>query len=327
MAALLVPVMEYETDVPQFSPTLYLPVVVIALTFTRPVAVAAIGGRRALSSAAAFCTLFRIGAAIAMGVVSDTIAIVPPVLAAAVLVDLATHVGPAWFRRAAVAVAVPVAYVPLLAILPGDNPVAGANLLAAVALGLAVAFAGDLAAFGIRRPVLTSVVLVLAIVWRAGPAWAHDPGQGATVGTATITVEVDGRAFAVVVDLPDELCERGRVSIVARRAGRVITVPATTAPGCVAQATLQTSADGRWFVYAELGRIESWMPVEAGGHRSVRDERDVYERPQVRAATARRFAAVALLGAAGCLGLATLRTAARTAERRTSGVPDDTTTT
>lgn len=308
LGAYLVPVMEYEADVPQFSAAFYLPVVALGLALARPVALAAVGGRWPLTTAAAAYTVFRLFVAAGLATLGHSTLIVPPLLLAAVAIDVAARAGRPWIVPLATGIAIPITYAPILSVLTGAPRLRGADLGFGVGLSVLTGVAAALPAGVLRRPaVVGAIVLVLATGGVAMPAAAHDPGQGDVVGEVSFRVTVDGLSLDVVADLPDRRCSGGDIAVVARRGGRTVRATASTASGCVAVGTLNVDEPGRWFVYVEQDRLEAWVPVDAGGRRSVVDVRDLYERPPTPSGTTKPIASAALLAAALALAAATAR--------------------
>ncbi len=322
LGAFLVPVMEYEADVPQFGAALYLPVVVLGVALARPVTVAAGDGGWPLAAAAAWYTVFRLLVVGGLAALGHSTPIVPPILLAAVTIDLVARVQRRWVGPVVTVAAVTVVYVPILAVLPGAPAVRGSALVVGVMVSLAAAGAGVVASGGRRQPVVASglmlVVVVLVTAALTEPAAAHDPGQGDVVGDAAFRVTVDDLDLDVTVDLPDGVCSGGSIDIVGRRGGRTIRIPAEVRAGCVAGGALVVDKPGRWFVYVEQDRIEGWVPVEAGGHRAIADIRDLYRRPTSPAAPTQPLAGGVLVAAAIVLLVATSRAAGA---RCTAGAP------
>lgn len=121
---------------------------------------------------------------------------VPPILFAAVAIDLVARAGRPWLTSVVTAVAVVVSYLPLLGPLPSIEPVPRERLLAGVVLAFAAAaLVGAMGSCRGRRVALLGLggVAGLAFVTiGAAPSEAHDPGQGRLVGQATFRVEVEG---------------------------------------------------------------------------------------------------------------------------------------
>jgi hypothetical protein len=118
-----------------------------------------------------------------------------------------------------------------------------------------------------RRLSTTAAMLAVATVAFAGPAAAHDPGQGEEVAAVTLTATRLGDRIDLLVRGNEGGCagwEPGEV--LARRAGRTQVAPLVSEGGCVLSGAVTVDDPGRWFVYAEIevdGRLtEAWIPVE-----------------------------------------------------------------
>jgi hypothetical protein len=284
LGAYLIPVMEFESDVPQFRPALYLPVLAIGVVLALPVVRRLVGGRWPLTTAAAVYTVARTSIAAGLAVLGHSTAIIPPLLAAAVAADLVAR-RRRWLVPTAVVVGLHVAYVPLLRLVPHGLRIEGTDLAGGFALSLLTAAGAAMTSSLARPPRPASIAAVLIAVAVAAtladvrPAAAHDPGQGVVRGGATFEIQVRDESIEVAVGLPPSVCGGGEVTLIARRAGRSRRVPAHVTPDCRAAATLRVDETGRWFVYVEHGRLESWVPVETGGMASITATRDLYERP------------------------------------------------
>lgn len=319
LGAFLVPVMEYEADVPQFGAALYLPVVVLGLGLARPVLVAAIGERWPLTTAAVPYTAFRLLTVGGLAALGHSTPIVPPVLLAAVALDAVSRAGRWWVDAAALGVGVPLIYAPALTVLPASPAGRGSDLAVGIALSVVAALAVALPGGGLGRRALTgSVAVAIATVALALPAAAHDPGQGERTAEVELRVTVDDLRLDVTADLPDDRCPGDPVTIVGRRGGRSTRVDAHLLDGCVATGVLTVDEPGRWFVYVAQGREEAWLPVQAGSNGTVSDTRDLYRPPTPPAGAAQPLAGVTLVATAVALLVATSR-AARSRPRRWCG--------
>jgi hypothetical protein len=229
LAALLVPVMEYDSDVPQFAPLWYLPLVGVAVVLAAPIARAALGGRWPLARAALAYTVLRLLVVAALALLGRSTLIVPPVLVPALLVDIAAQrEWTAWRRALAVTLAVHVAYLPWVWLVPHGTQVPLGEVPASLLVGVLAAWLAGLLATGRRpgRPARATAglaLLVLAGVVAAQPAWAHDPGQGQVRGHAAVAIQADGTTARVqvhVLDLAGGRLRRPRPGGAARPARR-----------------------------------------------------------------------------------------------------------
>jgi hypothetical protein len=114
-------------------------------------------------------------------------------------------------------------------------------------------------------------LVVLAVLLPAGPAFAHDPGQGDEVVPARLEATRAGDRIELRLDAAAGACTGWEpVRVVARRAGRSPAGPLEAAEGCGFAGVVAVDDPGRWFVYAEIlvdGRlVEAWLPVDHGRH-------------------------------------------------------------
>ncbi len=330
IGTLQVPVLEYDSDVPQFGVVWFLPVAALGAC----AAVALLHdllppGRATALQAAALYTGLRAATVGGLALLGFSLTAVPPVLGVFAL-DAALRRRPLALRLVAAGAAAPLIWWPFLRAQDAVATAVPASLLpAAVALGAA---AGALVAVahGDLRPspspraagrVAAVVAVVAAAVLAAGPpqpAWAHDPGQGEQVRDGVLTVDRDGDGTArLTMELPgscDGLTSRGAA---ARRAGQVRTGPLAATDsggGCRLAGTVAGLGPGRWFVYAQAadsaGRpLEAWLPAAAA--EAVTETRPLYAPPQRSSTGTRDAASAALLGVAAALVVACLRLARR----------------
>ena len=306
VGAFVVPVMEYETDVPQFDVALYLPVLAVGLGLASPVVRSLVGGAWPFTTVAGVYSVMRLAIAGGLAGIGHSTPIVPPLLAVAVAVDvLERRRCPRVVVAVAAVVVLHAAYVPFLWLVPHGVRLDTADALASAALSLGAVAAVAAAAGGWRppRPAVAAALFAASgalLLLEARPAAAHDPGQGDVVGAARFDVRVDGDRLDVAVALPAPACDGGPTTVVARRAGETVRAGAAV-EDCVASATLRVDEPGRWFVYVERGRLEAWVPVETGDVRTVVDVRDLYQRPSPTDRSTQRVAGVPLVLAAAAL--------------------------
>jgi hypothetical protein len=303
IGAVHVPVMEYESDVPQFAVLWYLPV----LTAGTALAFGIIETRRRLvwtiTAAAAAWTGIRIGIMGFLMALDHSLIFVPPIVLPALAFELTGRLRWSAPARAATHAAVMFAvYAPFLNLALGGIRLAVADAVIGVPLAAGAAWLA-LAGFsgGIPRPRPAHVVAVLVgLALIPGEARAHDPGQGTVVGTARLEAspvrEEVGLHVEVLADT-DRPCDRFEpVRLVARRAGITLSGPLVRTGECGFVGSLQLPGRGRWFVYAELtwaGRpVEAWLPVMAGDVAPTFRDADIYIPP----ARAGSFSPVQVVG-------------------------------
>jgi hypothetical protein len=326
LAALLVPVMEYDSDVPQFAPVWYLPLVGVAVVLAAPIARAALGGRWPLTRIALAYTVLRLVVVGALLLAGRSAPIVPPVLVPALVADIAAQREWAPWRRAlAVTVAVHVAYLPWVWLVPHGTQVPLVEVPASLLVGTLAAWLAGVLAAG-RRPgraarATAGLVLLALVVAAPTPAWAHDPGQGRVRGHAAVAIHVDGATAQVqvrVLDLAGGACgDLDPVGLAARRAGHTRRAPLQVRQACTFSGAMGLPDRGRWFVYATLtgpdGPMETWLAVQADGRHSASAVRELYSRPGRPAAlyTVKLVSGAVLYLIGVALLLATLATARR----------------
>jgi hypothetical protein len=289
LGALVVPVMEYEADVPQFSVAWFLPLVTGAVVVARPVATRLLGGRWPLTQAAAAYMAIRLLLVVGLAVGGFSTPIVPPVVVAALVADIGAHRRWPWaVQGAAVTLAVHAAYVPWLAVVPHGAKVTGDELVLSLVVAFAAAFAAQVATGStgrVRAPAVAAsgvLVLVVVLVGVARPAAAHDPGQGERRGDAEMTVTVAQRTVRLQVTLTGVDCDALRGSaVVARRAGMTRIEAMPRIRPCTYEGYTEVPTGGRWFIYATFdapdAMWEAWLPVEAADGTRSSETRVLYQ--------------------------------------------------
>lgn len=325
IAALQIPVLEYDSDVPQFAAVWYLPVAVAGLLLAAVVLEDLTVSRWSLTAAAAAYVVLRLGVVgfLAAGGFSTTL--VAPALVPVALYEVLR--GRAQSVRAAALVgSAPLAWWTAVALQEGagtEVPLATVAVVTAAGLVL-VAGAGPvtrtaMSGRGAQTLVAVAAAAAAAAVW-AAPAWAHDPGQGPVV--EQVTISVDRRSgpaeVTVEVDSPCGTLAPGRT--VARRAGVSVTGTLGTGipvpSGCKYQGVIPGPGHGQWFVYAEFGRsaerAEVWLAAPDG--EAVTGQRWLYTPPDPAGSGLRTVAGAAMLAAVVALVYLTVSETRRIAE-------------
>lgn len=285
IGALQVPVLEFDSDVPQFPAWTYLPVAVGGWLVAAAVIESVVDGPRLLPRTALAYTALRAAIALGLAGLDHSTSVVPPVLVLVGVRGVARLV-PGRFRLAVEAGAGVLVWALWLAVAgEAGTAVGGRDLVAAWLLvtvsGLAVSGA---ASSGARGAVVATVLVVFGFAGPvAGKAAAHDPGQGDEVAPATLSVTRTDRGAAVRLVLDGECTAVVPGRVVARRAGTVVTGPLRATGPCRFEGRLPVGRSGRWFVYAELadgsGPIELWAPLD-DTEEDVLVERSVYRPPE-----------------------------------------------
>ena len=292
VGSLQVPVLEFDSDVPQFPTWSYIPVAVVgwlvSVVFVRRL----VPGRWAFTAAAAVYTVVRLGVASFLDILGHSGTIVPPLLVLAVFDDVLAQRG----QRERVRLAAQAAVAPLLwfgwLAVAGDagTTVPAGDLPAVVALTVVGAvFVGVLVGVAptVRATTTVSLVLLVVIAFgldRAPRAAAHDPGQGSDMQPATLEVRrTDTGTVAVALTITDGRCDNLVASrTVARRAGETRHGSLRSEGACRWRGEVDVRDDGRWFIYVELDAqgqtVELWVPLAR--HESVATiERPMYAPP------------------------------------------------
>lgn len=301
LGALLVPVLEYETDVPQFSEVWYLPVLLVGALGAAAVARSLLPGRLVVAPAVLVYAMVRLGAIGLLALLGFSTPDLPVAVLGLAVMDLPWRTATLRYGAAAAAVSV-------LAWLAAGTGVAAqqGRDVAVLALPIIASF-GAVAVLAARRGLLAGAITmlfgagILVLAVPAPPASAHDPGQGAVVGAVTLTVTSDGAGrVSVAAELGDR-CAVRPVAVVARRAGTTIRASLAPTGRCQAAGSLEALGPGLWFVYVELedagGTVEAWLPVHADRREVVSQRREVY-RPSggARSSVAEVVAGVGLYG-------------------------------
>ncbi|QYG94257.1 hypothetical protein HC251_18650 [Iamia sp. SCSIO 61187] len=338
LSALLVPVMEYEADVPQFSLVFYLPIVCAAVTFCAALVFRSPPQPWPMAKVAIGASVMRAIVVVTLAALGFSTPIVSPVLLVAIAVDVVIRRGasPVWFVVVVPAV-VHIAYGLWLPAIPNGVSIEPSTLL--VSLGLSVpATAAALAISGQDLTPLTrsrsrlalpgSVVAVAAVgtlgLW-SEPAQAHDPGQGPERGLASLSVVIDGPSVEMAVRL-HECGGLEPVDLRVTRAGTTRSAPLRAQDRCTYQGTIDAPDPGRWFGYASFrsasGRdLETWVPIQNGGSSRQRHDRVLYEVTQREASLARSATGAGLVALSAALIVVAVRTRASRSSGRAASPP------
>ena len=330
IGTLQVPVLEYDSDVPQFAVLWFLPVAALGACTALALLDDLVPGRWAATRAAVAYTALRCATVGFLALTGFSLTVVPPIavlFAADALLGRGRPLAP---RLVAVGAAAPLVWWPFLQAQAGVTTVVPARLLpAAAALGALAGAAVAVAHGDVRpRPVVgtrvAALVAALAVALLSLPAgqpaaWAHDPGQGEQVRSGELTVSREADRATIAMALPSPCDRLTAVGATARRAGKVLRGPLRLTDGqggCRLEGTVNGLGAGRWFVYAELrdarGRaLEAWLPAAPG--ESDTALRPLYAPPAVSGTGTRNVAGGVLLLVAAGLVVACLRLARRSA--------------
>jgi hypothetical protein len=281
LGSAVVPVLEFETDVPQFSEALYLPVLLAGALLAAAVLRLLVPGPLPVVRVVGIYVLLRVAITIGLVGLGRSMPDLPLAILGLAAVDLPWRTATVRY----VAGAAGVALTTWLASAAGLISVA-AGAVAVVAVPALVAFAAVLltTAGRVRPSVGAALILLLGItaaVW-PGPAAAHDPGQGRPVAAVTLTGASDGHGTLLITAEATDAC--GALTparVVARRAGQTVTGALAATGRCRYAGKVSVPTAGRWFLYVELrdaGRgVEAWLPVDAGHAGRLVERRELYQ--------------------------------------------------
>jgi hypothetical protein len=294
MSASVVLVMEYDSDVPQFSTLWYLPVIALTATFTLTLAGSVsplrwIGTLTSLTYAGIMTAVF-----VFLSAVLDSTPIIPPLVIPGLVYDLARRYNlPLPVRSTLYSVALYATYTPYLNRMLNGVSLSTSDVLIGLPLA-AVISTLVLYAFGAgsSRPALTlspssaAVAAGLLLALLPALAFAHDPGQGPKVGNSELTAtQTDGQLSVTgqIVD-PDPCDVFTARGLVARRAREEVRGTLQQTAACTFTGQLSLPDRGRWFVYLELDQsgkgVEVWLPVMSrDGTRTFEKESWIYVPP------------------------------------------------
>lgn len=315
-------VLEYDTDVAQFAPLWYLPVLAIGLA-AASTSIQVVSDRNvewSATRAGVLYTIAMVGVAGVLAAFDFSTPIIPAILPSLVVADVARRRGwPVATRAVAVVGALFAVYVPYLSLVPGGvapsvgESVAGLLMAFVAVVGTMLIFdpsarwRADIARLAVIGFTLGAATLVLGASPRS--ASAHDPGQGPEVADIELRAEVVNRVVFVTATIPEGGPDAQPVRVLARRAGRTLEGPLTTT-GATWSGQVEVDSNGRWFVYIELSSssevLESWLPVIVGEAGQFASKSTVLYRSTPRAGIARSqvlAGAVLILVAVAMTGL------------------------
>jgi hypothetical protein len=288
LGSAIMPVLEFETDVPQCSEALYLPVLLAGALLAAAILRSLVPGPLPVVRVVGIYVLLRVAITIGLAGLGRSTPDLPVAILGLAAVDLPWPTATARYAAGAAGVALTT----WLASAAGLASVAAGAVAVAAVPALGVLAAVLLAAAGRLRPLAgASVILLLvATAFWPRPAAAHDPGQGRPVAAVTLTGVSDGQGkLAITAEAADACGALTPGRVVARRAGQTVTGALAATGRCRYAGKVSVPAPGRWFLYVELreaGRgVEAWLPVDAGRAARLVERRELYQ-PPGRAASA-----------------------------------------
>lgn len=280
LASFALLVIEYDSDVPQFSARWYLPVLALGAGFALAIVIRLSNNTRlAATRAAGWHVAFLAPVSLFLVLEDLSPPRLPLLLAPALALDLSSRLSLA-ARSGLATLALFAVYVPAGYVGNGTR-LDVADVLIGLPLAWA-AFALTLGAVGVGRaslprPPSAFAALLMLVLVLPSSAIAHDPGQGPDAGTLDMRVEVrDGTATVTARARPQLGLEP--VGLIARRGG--VTQRSglrQSAPGLF-RGEIDLGEPNRWFVYVNLRApdgevIEAWLPIDGQGSQTVTDAR------------------------------------------------------
>jgi len=282
LGSAVVPVLEFETDVPQFSEALYLPVLLAAALFAAMVLRQVIPGPLPVVRAVGIYVLLRVAIMVGLVGLGRSTPDLPLAILGLAAVDLPWRTAAARYASGAAGVAL--------------------VLLAASAAGLASVDTGAVALVAVPDLVVFLVVVAAQVRWSSqvhgaallllvagavavalspASADAHDPGQGRPIAPVTLTGTSDGHGgITITADSANDCAALPPRRLLARRAGQTVTGTLTATGHCRYAGQVRVPATGRWFVYVELRppgfEVEAWLPVDASSANRLVQHRQLY---------------------------------------------------
>ncbi len=305
LGSVMMTVLEYDSDVPQFSQTLYLPVVLVAELLAVVVVRVLVPRSFAVTRMLAFYIALRLLVVAALALLGRSTPDLPVAVLGLAVADLPWRGPVARYGATAGAVAA-LAWI-ASAFGVASQPAAEIGVVAApvivvgVAVVLVTAWRAHLAGATAAALLVGGAMLILSPAPRA---LAHDPGQGQPVTSVRLTVDSDGRGkVRVDAHTADASSQLVAHDVVARRGGQTLTAPLAELGGGRFSGTIRLPQQGRWFVYVEFTRggepVEAWLPVESEWHGTSSAERELYLPAGKQAPTAIQIAGGAAIYAVG----------------------------
>lgn len=281
---LMVVVMEYDTDVPQFRGVFYLPALLAAGLLATWLTRRLVPAQRPVWQMVAVYAVARVVIAVGLAVLGrDTRPVLPVAVLGLAVADLGWR--PPWLRYVAAAAGVSamawLASAMGLATEPADE-------VAVVALPVLAVFGITVATtFRSGRRLLAggavAVVLMTALFGPAPRAVAHDAGEGTAVRPVQLVgVSTGEHTVTLTAAIPGRDCDAVTPrDIAARRAGVTVTGPLRRIGVCRYSGHLQVPSGFRWFVYVDFqdaaGRLQAWLALQLLDDRGRSEaERELY---------------------------------------------------
>jgi hypothetical protein len=276
-----VPVLEFETDVPQFSETLYLPVLLATTLFAAWILRQVIPGPLPVARAVGIYVLLRVAIRIGLVGLGRSTPDLPLAILGLAAVDLPWRTAAARYAGGAAGVALI-----LLAASAAGLASVDTGAVAPVAVPTLLMFLAVLAAqirwsSQVHGAALLLILVAVAMALPPSPAQAHDPGQGRPIAPVRLTGTSDGHGtLTITADSANDCAALPPRRLLARRAGQIVTGALTATGHCRYAGQVHVPATGRWFLYVELQprgfAVQAWLPVDATSTNRQVEHRQLY---------------------------------------------------
>lgn len=269
LGSALISVLEFETGVPQFSETRYLPVLLLSALFATAVIRRLVPGRHPVARVVGVYVVARVLITVVLMVLGRSTPDLPLAIFGLAAADLP-------WRRNVTAYAAGAAGVSVTAVLSSALGLTGVPVSSLLPTAATVAVLFLLSPARLPRRAAAALILgaiTLAPLQGADRAEAHDPGQGEPVAKVTLTGTSDGHGtLTLAAGLPGDC---SACAIVARRAGSTLTGTVAVS-GTRATGTVRVPPGGIWFVYLQTRNAETWLPLDSGSAGTVTQVRELY---------------------------------------------------
>jgi hypothetical protein len=284
LGSLTLAVLEYDTDVPQFSEVLYLPMLLAVGLYSAALTRRLIARRYVVTAMIAAYTLTRLCITLVLLALDRSAPDLPLALVGLAVMDLPWRSDLLRYAAAAAGTAA-------MAWIAAGLGLAGqpAGSIGMTAIPVIVAFIVLIALYyRPGRPIGALAALLVAvgvIIDFASPARAHDPGQGLPITRARLTAIGDGTGLARLTVEPASHCtELVPRHVIARRAGDTVAGALAATGDCRYSGMLRLPRTGRWFLYAEFTfgsersgqRVETWLSLPTDRAVTTNAQRDIY---------------------------------------------------
>ena len=289
----LIPVLEYETDVPQFALLWFLPLLAFGSAFGLGLSRSLLDMRWAATSAAVVYSLLRLVIAAVLLSAELPVPLIPVLVLPALALDLVSARSRSRLLAAALfSVTLFAAYVPYLNLVKSDVFLGIADIVVGLPIAIALSYIALAladqpraskplrAAWGAAAPAALALAFVLS-----STALAHDPGQGEEEASAKLTSRSwsDGAALTIDLSANSNCGEFEPRALQARRAGEVVEAELRRIGVCRYRGQAPLPDRGRWFLYGEFEQggelLETWLPAHVGEDEVASATRALYQPP------------------------------------------------